>query len=198
MWSTFLIALSTAMLDYADINWDLPHTFLDYLPTLFAINELKNESLTTNVRPYSADTAFEKYEHDALHSQIKGSDVSFPHSFITHPIHSIPGNMNSEVVAYVVGGVAWDFALRHLLPEGVEGITAEIENNCNQTFSYHISGSDAFFIGEGAKHDTKYDHMKVTRSLLPSNTHPNLTKTPGHCFYSIVSCADISKFGMSS
>jgi hypothetical protein len=43
-------------------------------------------------------------------------------------------------VAFVDAGFAWDYALRLLLPEGVDGIVEEIENNCNQTFSYRIAG----------------------------------------------------------
>jgi hypothetical protein len=180
------------LLEYSDINWDIPHNAPAFLPLFLAANELKNESLTTGVGSYSTDSAFAKYDHDSLHSQINGSDVAFPHSFILHPVPKIPGDVNSEIVAYVLGGFAWDFALRFLLPEGVDGIIAEIENSCYQKFSYRLSGHDAFYIGDGAKHETKYDHMKVSRSLLSPNTHPNLTKTPGHCYYSIVSMINVS------
>jgi hypothetical protein len=177
------------MLDFSDINIDVPNSRPDIaLPFLLALKELKNETLTTAVIPSNfVDTSFSRFEHNAFHSQTKNSDETFPHSFMNHPIHSIPGDPNSEIVANVIGVLAWDFALRSLLPEGVDGIIVEIESNCNQMFSYHISGKDAFFLGDGAKHETKYNHMKVSRSLLPQNTHPNLTKTPGHCYYSIVS-----------
>jgi hypothetical protein len=180
------------MSDYSDLNWDVPHTEPGLLPAFLAANILKNESITTSMGTYPTDSTFTKKEHDALHSQINGSDISFPHSFILHPVPKIPGDVNSEIVAYIFGGFAWDFALRFLLPEGVDGIIAEIENNCNQKFSYRLSGQEAFYIGDGAKHETKYDHMKVSRSLLPPNTHPNLTTTPGHCYYSIVSMIEVS------
>jgi hypothetical protein len=175
-----------AMRDYTDINLDVPHSSPDIaLPFVSAIKELKNETLTSAVVPYFIELSFSKYEHKALHSQTNDSEISFPHSFMNHPIHSIPGDPNSEIVANVIGGLAWDFALRFLLPIGVDGIIAEIENNCGQKFSYHISGSDAFFLGEGSKHETKYNRMKVIRSLS-LHTHPNFTTTPGHCYYSIV------------
>jgi hypothetical protein len=174
------------MRNYFDINFDIPHTSPDIgLPFVSAMKELKNETMTTGVVPYFIDTTFNTYLHKALHSQTNDSEISFPHSFMNHPIHSIPGDPNSEIVAYVVGGLAWDFALRFLLPIGVDGIIAEIENSCGQMFSYHISGSDAFFLGAGSKHETKYNRMKVTRSLS-LHTHPNFTTTPGHCYYSIV------------
>jgi class 3 adenylate cyclase len=183
------------MSDYSDLNWDVPHSAPDLFPAFLAANILKNESITTGMESYPTDSTFTKKEHDALHSQINGSDISFPHSFILHPVPKIPGDVNSEIVAYIFGGFAWDFALRFLLPEGVDGIIAEIENSCDQKFSYRLSGQDAFYIGDGAKHETKYDHMKVSRSLLPPNTHPNLTTTPGHCYYSIVSKAYLSTQG---
>jgi hypothetical protein len=168
------------------VNWDHINSFPDFFARVQAMNVLKNETVVTPVRPYSTATTFEKSEHNAFHSQFNGSEVSFPHSFISHPIHSNPGNYESEIVAFVDAGFAWDYALRFLLPEGVDGIVVEIENNCNQTFSYRIAGPDAFYIGEGAIHEKKYSDMKVIRSLSP-HTHPNFTTTPGHCYYSIVS-----------
>jgi hypothetical protein len=147
---------------------------------------LKNETVLTGVRPYSSDTGYKKEEHSALHSTLKNSNISYPHSFVGHPVHAIPGDFNSEIVAYVGGGFAWDFALRNLLPDGVDGIIVETENNCNQSFSYRISGPDAYYFGEGKLHESKYENMKVVRSLS-THTHPNFTTTPGHCYFSMVS-----------
>jgi hypothetical protein len=93
-----------------------------------------------------------------------------------------------------MGGVAWDFALRFLLPEGVDGIIVEVENNYNRTVSYEISGRDAFFLGDGIKHETRYEHMKVMRSLLPPNTHPNITQYQAACYYNIVSKSERSTY----
>jgi hypothetical protein len=183
---------STALTEYTDINWDIPNNIPSYPELLATVNELKNESVYSNFAPDLPGTAFAKFYHDGLHSQINGSDVSFPHSFLHHPIHSIPGDINSDIVAYAMGGVAWDFALRFLLPEGVDGIIVEVENNYNQTVSYEISGRDAFFLGDGAKHETKYEPMKITRSLLPPNTHPNVTLTIPICNYTIVSSSERS------
>ena len=168
------------------INWDIINSFPDFYAGNVAAIILKNETLISGVRPYSSDTAFNKGEHDALHSQFDGSETTFPHSFINRPVHRIPGNYDSEIVATVGGGFAWDFALRNLLPVGVDGILVEIHNNCNQTYSYLIKGPDAYYIGEGAKHENKYDDLKVIRSLS-LHTHPNFTTTPGHCYFSIVS-----------
>jgi hypothetical protein len=90
-----------------------------------------------------------------------------------------------------MGGVAWDFALRFLLPEGVDGIIVEVENNYNRTVSYEISGRDAFFLGDEAKHETKYEHMKVTRSLFPRSKR-SINIQFQVCYYTIVSNSDVS------
>ena len=172
--------------DYGVVNWDIVNSLPDFYAATIAVRSLKNETLISLVRPYSSDTAFAKGEHDALHSQLNNSETTFPHSFIYRPIHRIPGNFDSEIVATIGGGFAWDFALRNLLPAGVEGILVEIYNNCNQTYSYRIEGPDAYYVGEGATHEQKYNDMKVVRSLS-IHTHPNFTTTPGHCLYSIVS-----------
>jgi hypothetical protein len=186
-----MLQTSIALTDYADINWDIPHNFPRYPELLGAVNELKNETVYSSFNAYPKGTAFGKFYHDGLHSQISGSDVSFPHSLVHHPIHSIPGDFNSDIVAYAMGGVAWDFALRFLLPQGVDGIIVEVENNYNRTVSYQISGQDAFFLGDGAKHETKYEHMKVTRSLFPRSTR-SINIQFQVCYYTIVSNSDVS------
>jgi hypothetical protein len=148
--------------------------------------KLKNETLFTPVRPYSGNTAYKQEEHDALHSKLKNSNTSYPHSFVAHPVHMIPGDFNSEMVAYVGGGFAWDFALRNLLPLGVDGIIVELKNNCNQSFTYEIEGPDAYFVGDGELHEPKYNKMEAVRSLSFAS-HPNFSTTPGHCYYYMVS-----------
>jgi hypothetical protein len=171
--------------DYGFLNLDLINSLPLLLARNVAMSALKNETVYTGVARYSSANAYKEEEHTALHSTLKNSNISYPHSFIGHPIHTIPGDYNSEIVALIGGGVAWDFALRNLLPEGVDGIIVETENNCNQSFTYQITGPDAFFIGNGGLHETKYENMKVVRSLSV-HTHPNFTTTSGHCYYSMV------------
>jgi hypothetical protein len=174
--------------DYGFLNWDLVHSLPDFQSRNEALVKLKNETLFTPVRPYSGNTAYKQEEHDALHSKLKNSNTSFPHSFVAQPVHITPGDYNSEMVAYVGGGFAWDFALRNLLPVGVDGIIVELQNSCNQSFTYEIEGPDAYFSGDGELHEPKYNGMKVVRSLS-FETHPDFKKTPGHCYYYMVSAS---------
>jgi hypothetical protein len=183
---SFLLLTFAAPRNYATYNWDAVHSLPDFISMILAMLELKNETVFCGVRPYAGDAAYDMEEHSAFHSTLKNSNISYPHSFVGHPIHMIPGDYNSEIVADLGGGFAWDYALRNLIPEGVVGIIVEIDNSCNQSFTYQISGPDAFFIGDGGQHEKKYENMKVIRSLS-LHTHPNFTTTPGHCYYSMVS-----------
>ena len=77
-----------------------------------------------------------------MHSSLPNSDVSYPYSFMNTPIHEIPNDYESKIVGTTGGGFAWDFALRYLLPNNVEGIMVEIQNSCNQTSLYELIGYD--------------------------------------------------------
>jgi hypothetical protein len=120
-----------------------------------------------------------------MHSSRLNSDVNYPHSYISTPVHEIPGNSDSKIVGNLGGLFAWDYALRFLLPDNVAGIMVELRNTCNQTGLYALAGRDAFYLGDNATKETTYDNMEVVRDLSFS-THPNFTTTPGHCQYTMV------------
>jgi hypothetical protein len=170
---------------YYSINWDSFTGLPDFVDAVTAIFALKNQSVVTPVRPYVDAGVITIAEHSAMHSSRPNSDVTFPHSFLLTPVHQIPNDSESEIVAYVGGGFAWDYALRNLLPDNVEGIIVEITNTCNQSSLYELIGYDAFFLGENATKETQYDSMGVVRDLS-FGTHPNYAATPGHCLYTIV------------
>jgi hypothetical protein len=115
---------------------------------------LKNESLTSAMLRYTDTGVITKEDHNAMHSTLPNSDVSFPHSFIYTPVHEIPGDYDSKIVAFVIGGFAWDFAMRFLLPDNIEGIVVEIQNSCNQNSLYELMGHDAIYLGENAAHES--------------------------------------------
>jgi hypothetical protein len=174
------------MSTYYSINWDFWATLPDFVAMDTAMFELKNETVFTPVRPYAESLSFTEDEHNAMHSSRLNSDISYPHSFLNSPIHEIPNDKESKIVGITGGGFAWDFALRFLLPDNVEGIIVAIRNSCNQSSLYELIGYDAFYLGDNATKDTKYDDMEIAR-VLSTGTHPNFTTTPGHCRYSIVS-----------
>ena len=79
-----------------------------------------------------------------------------------------------------------DESMKDLLPEGVSHISVVVGNNCNQSYTFDIDGTQANFIGSGDHHEAEYDHMKVHVDL-DVHTHPLSASTPGHCAYWMVS-----------
>lgn len=140
---------------YKFINYDFT-SVPDYDDIIMAVVQLKNETLLTRVRRYaSADIALTEERHASMHSgQLAHAANDLPHSIVFHPLHKHPGDPESEVVAVVVGGVAWDAALINLLPNEAKGIVVVITNNCGQAFSFEISGPDVMYLGAGKPPET--------------------------------------------
>ena len=102
-----------------------------------------------------------------------------------HPVHAKFGDQESEVVALSAISLAWDAALRNLLPSDVEGIHVVGKNNCGQSFTYEIVGRDAFFRGDADLHEPEFDGRGFYVSL-DFHEHGDFFKMPGHCAYSLV------------
>lgn len=169
---------------YGLMNWNFA-SVPDYANIIKALHVLKNETVVTTVRSYAAliGTAFTKEYHDSLHGPIPEGEVEYPHSSHMHAIlDRLNDDENAEVVGFISGGVAWDHAMKNLLPEGVSHITAVIQNNCNQSYTFDIDGPGANFVGTGDLHETAYDRYKVTADLNV-HKHPLSAQTPGHCFF---------------
>ena len=158
-----------------------------------AVYALKSETILTGIEPYNTGGTSTESEHDAMHSSRLNSDVNYPHSYISTPIHEIPDDFESKIVGHVGGLFAWDFALRNLLPDNVNGVIVELRNSCNQSGIYSLVGHDAFYLGENATIESSYVDMGMARDLTIS-THPNFTTTPGHCLYTIVSQLHVANF----
>lgn len=120
-----------ALPHYKTLNWDLTNSLADFGSMHKAMFALKNQTVYTPVRPYASD-AISKEEHNAMHSTRPNSNVSHPHSFINAPIHEIPNDYESKIVGVTAAGFAWDFALRFLLPDNVEGKACHAEFELSQ------------------------------------------------------------------
>ena len=167
---------------YNTLNFNA-YSVPDYKATYDAGRILKGVMLSTRVRPFASTN---DRDHALLHTALPNQELSHPHSFNNLLIREDPYDLDSKVVALVSGPVAWDAALRNLLPDGVRGIHAVIKNNCNDTFTYEIEGKEAYFLGNEDFHDTTYDHKAVDVQLSYSD-HPLYEETPGHCMYTMVS-----------
>ena len=172
------------MSTYHRINWD-SFSSPAFLAVGNAVFTLKNETIFTISFPYVRSTSTTDEEHDAMHSSRLNSDISYPHSLVSTPVHEIPNDSESKIVARLSGSFAWDYTLRNLLPNNVNGVMVELRNSCNQSSLYSLVGYDAFYLGVNATKDSSYEYMEVVRDLN-LGTHPNFTTTPGHCQYTIV------------
>ena len=161
-----------------------------------AMMTLMNETVMTPVfKHVGIPTAMTKDEHKGLHSDLLDTRSENPHAFAVHPVRrvSVPdsdnpnGGIPGDIVGVLAGAAAWDVALLDLLPEGVEGILAVVQNTCNQSYTYEIRGPNAMFLGPEDLHEDKYDDMNVVVNLA-LHQHPDFATTEGHCQYSMVRC----------
>ena len=171
-------------------------------------------SETTDVSRLSG-TAISPMAHEEKHSQYIDSPLNVswyehPHSIFVQPVFDNLNDQYSELVGVILANVAWDRYLANLLPEGVNGIYAVLENTCGQSFTYVIRGkkvsqqpsdsifitflgpdshpfplfdSQAHFLGEGDLHDTNYDGTRLEIPLSRFKKE-EAAKVLGHCMYS--------------
>lgn len=131
---------SPPMFTYGAINWNVI-SLPEFACVFQAVESLKYESLISEVRPYVTAGLSSSYEeHAAMHSEVDRSSTDFPHSFVFTPIHLDSEDPNSPLVGMLGSAIAWDFSLRNLLPDGVVGIIAVLDNSCSQKFTYEING----------------------------------------------------------
>ena len=104
-------------------------------------------SETTDVSRLSG-TAISPIAHEETHSQYVDNPLNVswyehPHSIFVQPVFDNLNDQYSELVGVILANVAWDRYLANLLPEGVNGIYAVLENTCGQSFTYVIRGKKA-------------------------------------------------------
>ena len=120
-------------LDISSINYDDLFT---------ALKTLGNQTLLSNINPYIESDDAERRYHEQFHSELPDSQASYPHSFLCHPVN----DAQKELIGVVLLPVAWDSALRNLLPSNVQGINVIVENSAGQAETYRIAGKDAFYV----------------------------------------------------
>ena len=56
--------------------------------------------------------------------------------------------------------------MNEILPENIHGIICVMENSLGQTHTYEIRGQDSFYLGDGDRHDRKYDYLGRSIDLV--------------------------------
>ncbi|CAB9501058.1 Receptor-type guanylate cyclase gcy [Seminavis robusta] len=85
-----------------------------------------------------------------------------PLSFFYSPVYERIADPTAPLVAVMQCLIFWETFFDNLLPEGVKGIMATLENDCGQTYSYRIDGKKAEYLGDYDMHDTTYDHLSAS------------------------------------
>ncbi|CAB9515790.1 Receptor-type guanylate cyclase gcy [Seminavis robusta] len=119
--------------------------------------------------------------HATYHSQINGTSKT-PHGYALQPVHQDPLDQNSNIVGMVTAAMAFDAALRNLLPDGVHGITCVVTSIAAVNFTYEVDGQNAYYLGLDDLHETKYDDYGIQVDLA-LHTNPEYTTIPGHSQY---------------
>lgn len=101
---------------------------------------------------------------------------------------------NDDLVALIVASEDWvDFLKAATLPETANGIICVIVNECGQAYSYEVRDDTAYFLSEGDRHDSNFDHMGesiaitavLTDEVLGTLSYSNTKKNKDFCPYTM-------------
>eukprot|EP00934_Nitzschia_sp_Nitz4_P000393 Nitzschia sp. Nitz4//scaffold129_size63868//17137//21252//NITZ4_006196-RA/size63868-processed-gene-0.67-mRNA-1//-1//CDS//3329534896//393//frame0 len=183
---------------YGMVNWNVASSDI-YGPMIDAMLSLKYDAVLSPVKSYEASigTVITEEEHEAMHENLNILDGSSrsPHTFWSFPVHEIPTDTDSKIVAAHLTTMAWDVFMLGLLPEGVKGISVVLENSCDQSFTFELDGPRVYYVGEAVAFHT-YDVFvqrrneklvknaarsnAIVASLFPSNIRDRLLNVPQH------------------
>jgi len=126
-------------------------------------------------------------DSEHVHQVTFADDSIQPHAVALTPVFKgLFGDEREEVVGVVFSIIPFDQYMTNLLPEGVDSLEVVLWNTCNQTFTFHIQGPDATFIGEEYKSSNGNPHSqrhKVSLNLFEGDLTTEDTKALGYCHY---------------
>jgi len=102
-------------------------------------------------------TALQKYLFLHINRFRKKRQNLFP---LPHDI-----NENSAIVGAMWAVIHWAQYFENQLPETARGLVFVLENSCNMTFTYRIDGGTVTPLGDGDRHDPKFDEYERTASF---------------------------------
>jgi class 3 adenylate cyclase len=159
----------------------------------------------------SVSIKFEDHErhHASLvkyQSNATSSTFQHPHAAYYYPVFESEHDINSRIVAFLVGLLPFDRYLINLLPEGVRGIDAVLRSR-GEAFTYRLDGNSvrwfalvsqcfqrravvslrslllqAFYVGPVDMHEASHDSTKRTVPFY-SYTDERINENPTHFAY---------------
>jgi hypothetical protein len=92
-------------------------------------------------------------------------DFQFPILVDAHEkIQWVDGTYSKDdhkVAAVLSISIYWSYMISDILPQGSNGVMVVFESACAQTFTFEVNGPEVVYLGAGAYHDPKYDHMTI-------------------------------------
>jgi len=130
-------------------------------------------------------------DHDAFHAQyLMGKQPAgfanlHPHAFILYPVFSELNRPESVIVGYINAIAPWDRYLQNLLPEDAVGVQAVLRNTCGPGYTYSLDGSQAYYVGECDRHETKFEALEeVVPFTNTLHMGGNASVSDTDCFFS--------------
>ena len=90
---------------------------------------------------------------------------SDPMSAMVYPVFD-GFTQDRKVVGVLFTAMYWRFLMNEILPENIHGIICVMENSLGQAHTYEIRGQDSFYLGDGDRHDSKYEHLGRSIDLV--------------------------------
>lgn len=71
------------------------------------------------------------------------------------------GELQSDVVGFVVAVMSWDSLFSDILPNGIHGLVVVVADGCGTTLSYQVNGKSVEYLGLGDLHDPAFENLVV-------------------------------------
>ena len=72
---------------------------------------------------------------------------------------------NSTLVGVLAATVYWRTIIKNSLTLESSHIDVVFDNSCTKSFTYHINGPNAVFVGVNDKHDVQYDYLRASSKI---------------------------------
>jgi len=94
------------------------------------------------------------------------TDIEIPHGVILHPVYDTFDFHTRKLVGWLNAVFMWDNLFTGIVDRNAKGIYLTLENTCNQTITYLLSGADALYMGEGDLSDPTYHEERQSTAVL--------------------------------
>jgi len=136
-----------------------------------------------------------------LLSMWEGERVDYdgdPVSHIAIPIFEHRPDDGRIVVGVVESWIYWRWFMRGILPKDILGVTIVIRNNCTGSFTYKVNGAESHPVGDGDRHDQRYNtygvHGSINKLIIDDGSARGVPFNTNFCPYSFHVYPDSSAY----